>query len=79
MWGLCSQMACKRIWRPLLACQALHRDADLLVAQEICFIKENKIDLVVGDIPPLGFEIVARAGLPSVAVTNFTCDVTSGL
>ena len=46
-----------------------------LVEQEVEFIKQQKIDLVVGDIPPICFEIAARANIPSVAVTNFTWDV----
>jgi UDP:flavonoid glycosyltransferase YjiC (YdhE family) len=46
-----------------------------LVEQEVEFIKQQKIDLVVGDIPPVCFEIAARANIPSVAITNFTWDV----
>lgn len=36
----------------------------------------NRLDarLVVGDIPPLAFAAAARAGLPSIAVANFTWD-----
>ncbi len=30
--------------------------------------------LILGDIPPLCFEIAARASVPSVAITNFTWD-----
>jgi L-arabinokinase len=32
------------------------------------------VDLVVGDIPPLAFDAAARAGVPSVAIANFTWD-----
>ena len=46
-----------------------------LVEQEVKFIKQQKIDLIVGDIPPVCFEIAARANIPSVALTNFTWDV----
>lgn len=59
----------------LQACQNLHGNSEHLVAQELRFIHENKIELIVGDIPPLCFEIAARAGIPSVAITNFTWDV----
>lgn len=57
------------------ACQALHRRLPKLIEQEVAFIKNQRIDLVVGDIPPLGFEIAAQANIPSAAVTNFTWDV----
>jgi hypothetical protein len=32
------------------------------------------VDLVVGDIPPLAFEVADRLGVPSVAIGNFTWD-----
>ena len=59
----------------LAACQALHASFPELIDQEIKFIKSEQIKLVVGDIPPLCFEIAARALVPSVAITNFTWDV----
>ena len=59
-------------WR---ACLALHRSLPSLIAQEVAFVREQKIDLIAGDIPPLCFEIAAYADVPSVAVTNFTWDV----
>src|SRR5690606_2821723 len=46
-----------------------------LLDQEVEFVKQQKIDLIVGDIPPASFEIAARANIPSVAITNFTWDV----
>ena len=57
------------------ACQELHRRLPNLIGQEREFIKDQRIDLIAGDIPPLCFEIAARANIPSVAVTNFTWDV----
>jgi hypothetical protein len=54
------------------ACRALHTRLPLLVEEELAFIREHKIDLIIGDVPPLGFEIAARAGIPSVAITNFS-------
>jgi L-arabinokinase len=59
----------------LEACQALHRSFPRLIDQEIEFIKSERVKLVVGDIPPLCFEIAARASVPSVAITNFTWDI----
>ncbi len=42
-----------------------------LLATEAAFLRRERIDLVVGDIPPLAFEAAARAGVPSVAMSNF--------
>jgi L-arabinokinase len=58
----------------LQACQALHRRIPVLLGQETDFIKSKNIKLVLGDIPPLAFEIAARAGVQSVAIGNFTWD-----
>lgn len=59
----------------LEACRALHQSFPKLIDREVEFIKSAPIKLVVGDIPPLCFEIAARASVPSVAITNFTWDV----
>ncbi|MDZ4340843.1 MAG: glycosyltransferase family protein [Candidatus Binatia bacterium] len=59
----------------LEACQALHRSFPRLIDQEVKFIKGERVKLVIGDIPPLCFEIAARASVPSVAITNFSWDV----
>ncbi|MBM4260750.1 MAG: hypothetical protein FJ145_04820 [Deltaproteobacteria bacterium] len=59
----------------LRACQALYRDAENLTQQEVAFVKRNAISLVVADIPPLAFEIAARARVPSVGISNFSWDV----
>lgn len=58
----------------LSACQALYAAPQSLIAGELSFIKAHDIDLVVGDAPPLAFEIAAQAGVPSVAIANFTWD-----
>ncbi|MCD4650286.1 MAG: hypothetical protein K8S56_00645, partial [Candidatus Cloacimonetes bacterium] len=42
-----------------------------IIRRETSFIKENKIDMIVGDIPHLAFLIAKQAGIPSVAVSNF--------
>ena len=59
----------------LAACRAIYTNPQKLVDQELLFIKANEIDLVVGDTPPLAFEIAAQADVPSVSITNFTWDV----
>jgi hypothetical protein len=51
-----------------------HADFDRRVAEEAELVDRVKADLVVGDIPPLAFASAARAGVPSVAVGNFTWD-----
>jgi L-arabinokinase len=56
----------------LQACQALHRNLKVLIARETDFIKKHRICLIVGDIPPIGFEIGARAAIVSVGIGNFT-------
>lgn len=60
--------------RTLRACQKLHANLTDLVRQEVAFIKAHEIGIIIGDIPPICFEIAARANIPSVAITNFTWD-----
>jgi len=56
----------------LRACQLLRRDITHLIKQEIDFVREHHIHLIVGDIPPFCFEIAARTSIDSVAIGNFT-------
>jgi L-arabinokinase len=56
------------------ACLVLHDGVATVLARECAFVQERQISLVAGDIPPLAFEIAARASIPSVAITNFTWD-----
>jgi hypothetical protein len=44
------------------------------VAREAARLDELKPDLVVADIPPLGIAAGARAGVPAIALGNFTWD-----
>src|SRR6266404_2940398 len=60
--------------KTLRACHALHAKIPRLVRKEIRFIEEHDIRLILGDIPPIAFEIAARASIPSVAIANFTWD-----
>jgi L-arabinokinase len=56
----------------LEACQTLHARIPSLIKQELAFIREHNIGVIVGDVPALCFEVAARAGVPSVAITNFS-------
>lgn len=59
----------------LRACAALYGDARETIDREVAFVEANEIALIVADIPPLAFEIAARANVPSVGITNFSWDV----
>jgi len=58
----------------IAAYQSILDDAASIIAGEVAFIRANNIRLVVGDMPPLAFEIAHQAGVPSVAITHFTWD-----
>jgi L-arabinokinase len=53
---------------------AFYAGFDRRVAEEATFLKDAGAQLVVGDIPPLAFAAAAAAGLPSIALSNFTWD-----
>lgn len=63
------------IGETLAACRAIYDDAKDIITRELSFIRSNDINLIIGDTPPLCFEIAAQAGIPSVSITNFTWDV----
>jgi hypothetical protein len=44
------------------------------VEREARWLSDVGAELVVGDVPPLAFAAAARAGLPSVAIANFSWD-----
>jgi hypothetical protein len=44
------------------------------IGEETAALAGDDVRLIVGDIPPLAFEIAARLGAPSVAIGNFTWD-----
>lgn len=56
------------------AFQNLWNNRHSIIKNELNFIKTHQIDLIFGDIPPMAFEIAALAGLPSVAMSNFSWD-----
>ena len=47
---------------------------DRLVADEARFLRDSGARLVLGDIPPLAFAAAAAAGVPSIALGNFSWD-----
>jgi hypothetical protein len=47
---------------------------DRRVTAEADLVRRERADVVIGDIPPLAFAAADRAGVPSVAVGNFTWD-----
>lgn len=53
---------------------AFQREFPTHVAAELTRLSPYDVRLVVGDIPPLAFEVAARLAVPSVAVANFTWD-----
>ena len=44
------------------------------VAREARWLRDAKARVVLGDIPPLAFDAAAEAGVPSVALANFSWD-----
>jgi hypothetical protein len=51
-----------------------YRGFDRRADAEAAAIRASGAKVVVGDIPPLAFEAAARAGVPSIALGNFTWD-----
>ena len=47
---------------------------DRRVDEEAAFLAAERATVVLGDIPPLAFAAAKRAGVPSVAIGNFTWD-----
>ena len=47
---------------------------DVLVSREARWLRESGARLVLGDIPPLAFAAAAEAGVPSIALGNFSWD-----
>jgi len=51
-----------------------YRDFERRADSESARLRKAGTELVIGDIPPLAHAAAARAGVPSVAVSNFTWD-----
>jgi L-arabinokinase len=45
-----------------------------LTAKEAAWLKENRIDAVLADIPPVAIHAAHRAGIPCFGISNFTWD-----
>jgi hypothetical protein len=54
--------------------KAFHRDNGDRVDAEWRFLRHSGAKVVLGDVPPLAFEAASEAGLPSVALANFSWD-----
>lgn len=53
---------------------AFYASMDARVDQECTRLVPYDVQVIVGDIPPLAFEVATRLGVPSVAIANFTWD-----
>lgn len=53
---------------------AFYSTMDARVEAECQLLSSHDVRVVVGDIPPLAFEVAARLQVPSVAIGNFTWD-----
>jgi L-arabinokinase len=51
-----------------------YKGIDRLVQAEVDFVRREKIDLIVGDIPSLAFLVAAASGVKSIAIGNFSWD-----
>lgn len=47
---------------------------EILVSNETHYVEKNKISVIVGDIPPIAFDISQRANIPGIAIGNFSWD-----
>ena len=53
---------------------AFYRDFHVKADAEAAVLRRLEAALVIGDVPPLAFAAAARAGVPSIALANFTWD-----
>jgi len=58
----------------LAAFSELWQDKLFIVNRELDFIRNNEIQFILGDIPPIAFEIANAAGIPGLAMGNFCWD-----
>src|SRR5215813_6400020 len=58
----------------LLRAIAFYSEFDALARREADFLRRSGATVVLGDTPPLAYAAAARAGVPSVAIGNFTWD-----
>jgi L-arabinokinase len=55
-------------------CRAFDTQFDQLAQTEAAFLRSRGAKVVLGDVPPLAFAAAARAGIPSIALANFSWD-----
>jgi hypothetical protein len=60
------------IEKTMAAYLAIVQENAAALSGEIQWCRNNRIDRIVGDIVPFAFDVARKAGIPSVAVTNFT-------
>ncbi len=53
---------------------AFYRDFDGRVDAEVEQLRDQDVELIVGDIAPIAFPVATRLGIPSIAIGNFTWD-----
>jgi len=58
----------------LEAVQAIRADEERMIAEESAFLKAQRVDLVLADIPPLMAKISAAADVPCWMISNFGWD-----
>ena len=58
--------------------QQIQQRQSQLIAAEVNFIRQNRVDLVLADIPPLAAKIAAAADLPCWMWSNFGWDLIYG-
>lgn len=54
--------------------QEIRKKQNSLIASEVNFIKQNRVGLVLADIPPLATRMAAAAGVPCWMMSNFGWD-----
>ncbi len=62
------------LFQTLEKLEALYAREEELIEQERCFIAENDITVVAADIPAIPLAAAQRAGIPNIAIGNFSWD-----
>lgn len=62
------------LFQTLEKLETLYASEEKLVEQERRFLEENNVALVVADIPAIPLTAAQRAGLPNIAIGNFSWD-----
>ena len=52
----------------------LYKEQDTLVSEEVAFLKAQRVQGIVCDIPFLAFPAALKLGIPSIGISNFTWD-----